>query len=257
MLFVAATYLYCCMSSVCIIIPCYNESKRLNLHHFESFLSAHQNYSICFADDGSTDNTYQLLQQLQGLFPQRISLIKAATNSGKAAIIRMAINNMYSQTHFDYYGYFDADLSTPLTAAIPFVQLLDENPVLQMIYGSRITMPGVEIHKNYLRHLGGRTFSFIVNHYFKLTLYDTQCGAKVLRSEMVPVVFDTPFLSRWLFDIEIILRMRKKKLDDNVVIKEVPLHYWSNRKGSKITVADLFKLPLEMVRIKKHYHRTI
>lgn len=245
------------MSSVCLIIPCYNESKRLNLHHFESFLSAHQNYSICFADDGSTDNTGQLLKQLQGLFPQRITLFKAANNNGKAAIIRKAINSMYSKTHFDYYGYFDADLSTPLAAAIPFVQLLEVNPALQMIYGSRIEMPGVEIHKNYLRHLGGRIFSFIVNHYFDLTLYDTQCGAKVMRSAIVPVVFDTPFITRWLFDIEIILRLRKKKLDDKVAIKEVPLQYWSNRKGSKITVADLLKLPMEMIRIKKHYRLSI
>jgi len=239
------------MSNACLIIPCYNEAARLDITCFENFLRENNCHTICFGNDGSTDSTSHKLRQLQEKFPLNVFVISSPVNIGKAEIVRLAINQMYRHKDFKYYGYFDADLSTPLDAALSLIEFLEKNQAFQLIIGSRIQQPGIEIHKNYFRHIGGRIFSLIVNSYFDISYYDTQCGAKIMRGNIVPLVFDEPFVSRWLFDIEIILRLRKKMFDDNLTVKEVPLKYWANKKGSKITFSDILKLPLEIKKIKK------
>ncbi|MBI2731462.1 MAG: glycosyltransferase [Sphingobacteriales bacterium] len=241
------------MQGICIIIPCYNEASRLDENSFQQFLLERKEFSICFADDGSTDDTIRILNKIQSEFRGRVFIVRSGLNVGKAEIIRKAINEMSAEKVFEYYGYFDADLSAPLEAAIPFVDFLVKNKEKQIVFGSRIDKPGTVIYKNYLRHIAGRIFSLIVNNYFKLTLYDTQCGAKVLRREIVPVIFAEPFVSRWLFDIEIILRLRKHFGEDNIFVEETALLYWANKKGSKITLKDLLRLPSELVTIKKKY----
>lgn len=234
------------MPQTCLIIPCYNEAGRLAMSAFENFLLTEKEFALCFVDDGSTDQTFNLLQTAEVKFPGRVFLIKMEHNCGKAEAVRKGVIEMFETNRYEYIGYFDADLSAPLPVAKDFVTILESKKHLKIIFGSRINKKGVVIKKNYLRHLAGRCFSFVVNHYFSINLYDTQCGAKVFRREMAPLIFKYPFVSRWLFDIEIILR-----LDDNAVLQEEPVSQWINKKGSKIKFVDLLKLPAEMKKIKQ------
>lgn len=216
---------------------------------FENFISIEKDFTLCFVDDGSTDDAMKLLEALQLKNPGKVFLIRSKQNKGKAEAVRAGVLQMNGNGQFDYLGYFDADLSTPLMTAVDFVAELEEHKQIQILFGSRIPKNDAVIRKNYLRHLAGRCFSFIINHYFNIGLYDTQCGAKLFRKQIVPLVFAKEFVSRWLFDIEIILRLRKK-YSTNEVMKEVPLKQWINKKGSKIKLSDLFNLPAEMRKIK-------
>ena len=242
------------MPKTCLIIPCYNEADRLDILPFENFLSAAKNFSICFADDGSTDDTRNVLHSFQSKFPGRVFLVTQDINRGKAEIVRAGVNAMYALSEFDYLGYFDADLSSPLSEAFSLVNFLDSHSNCQVVFGSRISKTGAVIRKNYLRHFAGRLFSSMVNYYFNISLYDTQCGAKIFRKEIAPLAFDEAFLSRWLCDIEIILRLRKSFDDGDAFVSEYPLKTWINKKGSKIKLADLLKLPGELISIKKKYN---
>lgn len=237
------------MPQTCLIIPCYNESERLDTAAFEDFISTEKDFALCFVDDGSTDNTVERIETLQLKNPAKVFLLKLKKNSGKAEAVRTGVEQMTLKNQFDYLGYFDADLSTPLRTAKEFVQILELNKSTVIVYGSRMPQRDAVISKNYLRHLAGRCFSFVINHYFHIDLYDTQCGAKLFRKEIVSPVFEKEFVSRWLFDIEIILRLRKK-YSGVEMIKEVPLKQWINKKGSKIKLGDLFELPAEMQKIK-------
>jgi glycosyltransferase involved in cell wall biosynthesis len=237
------------MPQTCLIIPCYNEAKRLDIAAFEKFLSTEKDFAICFVDDGSTDDTVNLLKSLQSRNPGKIFLIKLDQNKGKAEAVRAGVLQMNAKEQFDYFGYFDADLSTSLVTAKDFEQILATYKEVQILFGSRMPQQGALIRKNYLRHLAGRCFSVVINHYFNIDLYDTQCGAKLFRKKIVPLVFEKEFISRWLFDVEIILRL-KKKYSGVKTVKEIPLKQWINKKGSKIKLSDLFKLPAEMRKIK-------
>ena len=99
---------------IAVIIPCYNEFNRLNTKEFSSFLSKEKNQhiSFLFVNDGSQDNTIDLLRELASKF-EKVSFINLEENVGKAEAIRQGVLHSKSQ-QFDYIGYFDADLAAPL-----------------------------------------------------------------------------------------------------------------------------------------------
>jgi glycosyltransferase involved in cell wall biosynthesis len=76
------------MPKTAIVVPCYNEAARLNLEQFAAALSTYPWIYLYFVDDGSSDNTFNLLQQFTESNPERIKLLKLAKNSGKAAAVR-------------------------------------------------------------------------------------------------------------------------------------------------------------------------
>ncbi|MGL5913223.1 MAG: glycosyltransferase, partial [Bacteroidales bacterium] len=73
-----------------IVIPCYNESKRLNLSAFTAFLQAQSSSYILFANDGSNDNTLEVLQSFVANF-ENASVYNLPHNVGKAEAVRQAI----------------------------------------------------------------------------------------------------------------------------------------------------------------------
>jgi glycosyltransferase involved in cell wall biosynthesis len=79
------------MQKNCIVIPCYNEADRLESDSFLGYAAMHPHISFLFADDGSTDNTAGMLQQLQQKNEQQFRFITRKENLGKAATVREAV----------------------------------------------------------------------------------------------------------------------------------------------------------------------
>ena len=79
------------MLELTIIIPCFNEAKRLPKDQYRNFISQTDSIKLLFVDDGSTDNTATVLSELQKEFPDKIELLLADTNKGKAEAIRLGI----------------------------------------------------------------------------------------------------------------------------------------------------------------------
>src|SRR5437868_14154596 len=99
------------MPSFAIIIPCYNEAKRLHKNAFVQFISIHPDVHIYFVNDGSTDGTGNILKELQEQ-SLSISIINLQQNKGKGEAIRAGMLQLYHE--YEYIGYLDADLSTSL-----------------------------------------------------------------------------------------------------------------------------------------------
>ena len=89
----------------------------------------------------------------------------------------------------------------------------------------------------------------------------TQCGAKLFR--VVPTlrpIFATPFISRWIFDVEIIARLIAGRRGSGrpraqQVIYEYPLHEWHDVAGSKVKPRDFAKSLFGLLAIRWHYGR--
>ena len=127
----------------------------------------------------------------------------------------------------DWIGYWDADLATPLSEVatlLSYQGLLAER--VDAVFGSRISRLGARIERSYLRHLSGRAFATVAAVALRVNTYDSQCGAKLFRREVVQQAFGDPFVSRWIFDLEIVLRLGSA----NVI--ECPVHHWLDVKGS-------------------------
>jgi hypothetical protein len=85
-----------------------------------------------------------------------------------------------------------------------------------------------------------------------LPVYDTQCGAKALRLDAGTMsTLAEPFLSRWLFDVELIARFRDAL--GTSTIREVPLPTWIDNGGSSLRLRDYLRAPWELWKIRRRY----
>jgi dolichyl-phosphate beta-glucosyltransferase len=242
------------LSPTCLIIPCYNEATRLPVDAFAGFVARQPDRHLCFVNDGSTDNTLLILNDLQQKHPNRITVIDLLHNQGKAGAVRAGMLQMSGQP-FDFLGYFDADLATPLAAADDLRQHLLDHPDRVMVLGSRIQFLGTAIQRQTFRHYAGRVIATLISLILKLPVYDTQCGAKLFRRGMVPVLFGEPFLSPWLFDVELLARLIRQvgRADITRWVAEQPLRQWTEMSDSRIKPSYYLKLWWELYRIHRAY----
>lgn len=206
----------------------------------------------CFVDDGSSDATCSLLRGLEGRLPGRISVLRLEANRGKAEAVRAGILHVVGS--YDAVGFMDADLATPPGEMMRLVEMREREDAPAVI-GSRVRRLGVHIDRKPLRHYTGRLFAAIVSLQFHLNTYDTQCGAKVFAARVAREIFADPFLSRWLFDVELLLRLRWLPGEELQRAREVPLDAWYERSGSKIKPSYLFRVPVELFRIWRKYRK--
>jgi glycosyltransferase involved in cell wall biosynthesis len=244
------------MREVCLVIPCYNEAERLRGDLILDFLGARDRASLCFVNDGSSDGTLRVLETLRTRDPERIVVLSLARNSGKAEAVRYGVTHVGALRRFAFIGYWDADLSTPLSELDGLLAALDVNPGCRLAMGSRVKRLGSNIERNAARHYLGRIFSTFASQLLRLPVYDSQCGAKVFRSELADVLFGDRFITRWLFDVEVLARLRNHLGRDTLLATaiEVPLNAWREMGGSKLRIADLVKIPFELLQIRSHYN---
>lgn len=245
------------MSKIGIVIPCYNESLRLKTKVYTDFISAYKSeYDIIFVNDGSTDNTLDVLKKITDNFPSNCFIYNLKQNSGKAEAVRQGINFANEKKQYDYIAYFDADLATPLSEINLLKKIVVNNPMIVMALCSRIKRLGAEINRKPKRHILGRIFSTFASNILGLPVYDTQCGAKLIKAEIIPYVFDKPFITSWIFDVEILARIRNNnKAIINTILIEHPVTKWEDVDGSKLKIKHMFKVPLELIKIKKLYNQ--
>ena len=241
------------MEKICIIIPCYNEAQRLELEVFREFVGKEERFDFCFVNDGSLDNTSEVLRRAVALEPNRFLLVDNADNRGKAEAVRSGILYVNSLNRYHIVGYLDADLATPLEDLYLLAEVMDRQPEVCMTMGARLKRLGANVQRKAYRHYLGRGFATLVSMLYQLPVYDSQCGAKLLKSELIPVGFSEEFRSGWLFDVELILRIREKHADYNRIIHEVPLNTWEEKGDSRIKFKHLLKMPKELFNIYCRY----
>jgi glycosyltransferase involved in cell wall biosynthesis len=215
----------------CVVIPCYNEAGRLDV---ESLRQLPRTGRYIFVDDGSTDATSDVVRSIGC---EHVQLLRLDRNQGKAEAVRLGIlhaKNIGLLADVRWVGFWDADMATPMSeAALMLAYAAGFEYEVDGILGSRIYKLGSRIKRSYLRHLAGRVFSSIAYTALALDCYDSQCGAKLFRVELVQQAFGEPFSSRWIFDLEILLRLKDRRL------VEYPVRVWTDVPGGKLRVIPL------------------
>ena len=237
-----------------IIIPCYNEEKRLDVDAFVEFIKSHSKYHLCFVNDGSKDNTLQVLRDIQKQVQARISIVDVKKNAGKAAAVRSGARYLFNRQDIDYIGFIDADLSTDFNNFKKLVETLQNNDNLFLVHGSRGKGEG-QIERNLFRNIFSKMIKMIVFLILGLPIEDTQCGAKVFRRNIIPVAYNQAFLTRWLFDVEIFLRLKKHFGSKDIMncIYEQPLDSWVHVEDSKLGIKDALQIPYMLMSIWYSY----
>ncbi len=93
------------MAKAEIIVPCYNEEKRLDVAIFRDFTSPLHNISFLFVNDGSTDSTLRLLESLNASDSNKFAVLKLQPNRGKAEAVRRGVLTAI-ESQPDYVGFW-------------------------------------------------------------------------------------------------------------------------------------------------------
>lgn len=238
---------------LCIIVPCYNEANRFPQEQFKQFLSKHPAVDLILVDDGSTDNTLTLLSALSAEFPQQVETLGFLKNKGKAGAVQAGMQLALKKTQCDRFAYLDADLSTSLEECTLLGEKIDAET--SFVFGSRILKTDNRIERKWYRFLIGRVIATVISKMLGISVYDTQCGCKILDRKLVPIAFNAPFSSRWLFDVEIFFRLINAlgKKEMIAQAKEVPLDQWLDKEDSRVKFSYMFQLWLDLAIIYRRY----
>jgi CheY-like chemotaxis protein len=237
-----------------VVVPCYNEEKRLFSTEFTNYIDKNSGYHLCFVNDGSTDKTLEVLNTLRKGREDFITVYNCEMNGGKAEAVRQGMLYMAKQEDLDYIGFLDADLSTDLSDFDDLVTTI-ENSNYKIVSGSRISRMGANITKESARKIISLTINYFIRKILKMDFYDTQCGAKIFHKDIINVSFQKKFVTKWIFDVEIFRRitlhfgLEKAKQ----IVCEQPLKRWIHADGSKLSMKDSIKILGQLGQIAWHY----
>lgn len=237
-----------------VVIPCYNEEDRLSTKEFTDFVHGNLGYHLCFVNDGSKDKTLEILNNLRKGREDHISVYNCEVNGGKAEAVRQGVLHMAKDPQLNYIGYLDADLSTDFADFDDLVKTI-ETSNFKIVSGSRISRMGANITKESARKIISMTINLIIRTILGMSFQDTQCGAKIMTKDIVEKMFKDKFITRWLFDVEIFMRMKKHFGAEKVqsLICEQPLKRWIHADGSKLSMRDSIKIVGQLMNIAIHY----
>lgn len=233
---------------VALAVPCHNERGRLDIPRFAAGADA-GDLRVLFVDDGSKDGTADHVEkEIQG--NPNLGLLRLPQNAGKAEAVRQGmLKSLDDVPEAEWVGFWDADLSSPLCEVGHMLRFQEmEGGCFDAVWASRVMRAGSTVERSFQRHLFGRLFATAAGELVGVKAYDTQCGAKLFRRAAARKVFNDPFISRWIFDVEIYCRLGHDR------ILEYPVKEWRDVPGSKVKIArEMFRVGGDLLRIRQTY----
>ena len=157
---------------VTIVVPCYNEARRLDVEAFNRFVTQDLKRQLLFVDDGSDDATPEILISLCARLPEQMRVLRLEVNHGKAEAVRQGLLKAL-QDGADIVGYLDADLATSPDEMSRLLKVLRTSGA-HVLLGARVALLGRDIRRNALRHYVGRIFATAASLVLGVVVYDTQ-----------------------------------------------------------------------------------
>jgi len=220
-----------------IIIPVYNEAKTIDAL-LTKVGRISQEKEIIIVNDGSTDETSQLLEKYK--FKDNIKIIHLKTNKGKGKAVREGIKKAQG----DIIAIQDADLEYNPAEIEKLAEPILQNKV-RVVYGSRMLN-----HRHYYSslffYLGGRTVNFFARFLYHIKLTDMLTGAKLFSADLIH------FLQLKSNGFEIEAEFTAKITNLGIPILEMPISYHprSKKDGKKIRWRDGVKCILTLIKYK-------
>ena len=211
-----------------VVIPVYNEKATLE-EIVRRVQATPIEKEIIIVDDGSTDGTNNLLENIAKPSSNSIRIIRHETNKGKGAAIIRGLEEVKG----DLTIIQDADLEYDPNDYKTLLELF-KNDHVQVVYGSR------NLKKNdrssFAFYWGGRLLSWITNIIYGSNVTDEATGYKVFRTSLLK---DLDLKSTGFdFCPEVTAKILRRKIK----IFEVPISYnprlW--HEGKKIRWIDGF-----------------
>ena len=248
------------MSRTLLVIPHYNDTKRLEpfLQGLVECLPPY--FSILISDDGSHPAEREGLSELirrsisenNGNRPLVLQPIFIDKNTGKGGAVRRGWDQS-TNGEYSIVAFVDADGSVSAGEIMRSEKYLRDNiESLDALFGSRIKMLGKSLKRSVKRHISGRVFATLVSVIGKVPAYDTQCGLKILKRDTFQSIRPDLETDGFAFDVEVCLLLLKQ----GYKLEEFPIS-WHDTPGSKVSlIYDSIRMGVEVFRISKRIRTT-
>ena len=222
------------IKSLSIIFPVFNEELRLksSFSHIASFLKKKKNFKIeiIFIDDGSKDNSYNLITQfVQNLKTNnriKIKVIKSKRNLGKGSALKLGVK----KAKHDWILTTDIDMSVSLFQFSNWVKKKLIHRKYFVYFGSRTHEKSI-IKKNILRNVLGDIMRFFISTILNIKMKDTQCGYKLYKKAVAKLIFSKLKNCGFVHDVELVLLLKSKRIK----IRELPVK-WTHKNSSSLNI---------------------
>lgn len=243
------------LGSIALIIPYYNEIKRFDCKKLVELSKQSENLlDIYLVDDGSQDSlSNQIAKAINESVLINAYQIISRKNLGKANAIRFGYNLIAdSGREYSYFGFTDADFSTPPEEIVRVAKWVLTNSE-DFVFGVRLPTKKNLIETSKFRSTQGKFFTKIVKFILGTPFKDSQCGLKFMKngSEMHEI-FSIPFDNSWLVDLEIMCRAKNKR---EIKVMELVLHKWTHFENSKTGIRDIPKVAISLFKLRFKYGR--
>lgn len=231
---------------VSIIVPAYNEAARIGpmLDAYLPFFSRRygEDAELIVVVNGSRDATAEVVGSYTARFPILKVLVEPRPVGKGGALIQG-----FQVARGDWIGFVDADGATPPEA---FDDLVNRIGDAAAIIASRWTAGSrVSPRQPLIRRISSRLFNLQVRLFFGLCLTDTQCGAKLMRRDVLLPLIPHFGITRWAFDVDLLYLIKRA----GGRIAEIPTT-WSDVAGSKLEVGRAsLQMFLALVRLRLMY----
>ena len=252
--------------SIGLVIPVFNEARRLDLAYLTEIAKIPELF-LLFVDDGSTDSSSKILISNFEKFTN-VEVLKLDLNSGKSEAVRQGWHFLNRNGHHEIVGFLDCDgafalkdierciaKARKILRSQDSVNITSQSLGFEALWTSRLNIAGRSIERSRERHLAGRIFTKIIGLVFKKLPWDTQSGLKFfINDRNFQSTIEDRFITRWLFEIEIILRFENSNRRRYLIWEEV-LDHWKDVGGSKIKVSDVFLIFIEFLSLVKQHKK--
>lgn len=239
-------------------IPCYNEEKRLDTNYL-SQVAQIPGVKVLLVDDGSVDATSRVLLAFKSASaPGRVETLLLANNVGKGEAVRQGF--LWARANVpesEWIGFIDADGAISLEDIRCLVTTCQERSEFDMIWSSRVALAGRKIERSLSRHYLARAFSTLIGIFEPDLPYDTQSGLKAFSAnETLDTILQRPFRTRWLFEIEMLIRW-KSAVGLKPKVWEFPVISWRDVAGSKVASwTEVYRMVFEVIRVMRLARRS-
>ena len=188
-----------------------------------------EDFHIIIAEDGSTDGTDIIAQELERMYTQ-VTHLHSPQKLGKGLALKRAFNKVEG----DIYAFIDCDLATNMKFFPQLINSIKEGN--DLAFGSRY-MDGAEADRTVLRDLSSRVYNRLIRILFKDNVFDHQIGFKAFSNRLIKDILNECNSTGWFWDTEILIR----SIYNNYKIVEFPVEWKEkkNNRGSLKMVTDV------------------
>ncbi|MDO8537783.1 MAG: glycosyltransferase [archaeon] len=227
--------------SISLIIPAYNEEKRLLpvMQNYYDYLKKNfKEFELIIVPNNCADNTPKIAQEFAKK-NKNVKVIVIPNFVGKGG----AVLEGFKIAKNELIGFIDADESV---STKEFNKLAANIKNFDSAIASR-TLKESKIPKKQpiSRQLQGIIFRTIVNLLFGLNISDTQCGAKLFKKQAIKKILSQIKVKGWSFDVNILWELKK----NNYSIKEVAIE-WNDDPNSRVKGFDSLKMLKELIQLR-------